>query len=314
MPHKTEGGLLPTRQPILSVTRLNELIFKTLLEMKKNGLSDYSIRFTFKALKFLSKNCNLNDPENVKSFISSLNVSNGYKRNLCIAYNKYVKVNGLSWNMPLYKVSSKLPRVPSSEKVQMLISGAKPLMALKLSISVETGMRPIEVMNLKVKDVDLQNRIIYPSSAKGGSARVFKISDRLTDMLRVYISKRKLGLNDKLFKGTSNDYGKLFRAYRNRLADKLQDPSIKQITLYSLRHYYACMLYHKTRDILFVKQQMGHRKLESTLVYVQLVNFPNDDEYYSAIATTIDEARKLVENGYDFVCDIDGIKLFRKRK
>jgi hypothetical protein len=59
---------------------------------------------------------------------------------------------------------------------------------------------------------------------------------------------------------------------------------------------------------------MGHRKLESTLVYVQLVNFPNDDEYYSAIATTIDEARKLVENGYDFVCDIDGIKLFRKRK
>jgi integrase len=313
MPHKTEGGLQPTRQPNLSVTRLNELIVKTLLEMKKNGLSDYSIRFTSKALKFLSKNCNLNDPENVKSFISSLNVSNGYKRNLCIAYNKYVKVNGLSWNMPLYKVSSKLPRVPSSEKVQMLISGAKPLMALKLSISVETGMRPIEVMNLKVKDVDLQNRIIYPSSAKGGSARVFKISDRLTDMLRVYISKRKLGLNDKLFKGTSNDYGKQFRAYRNRLADKLQDPSIKQITLYSLRHYYASMLYHKTRDILFVKQQMGHHKIESTLIYTQLVNFPND-EYVSATANTIDEARKLIESGFEYVCDVDGVKLFRKRK
>ena len=281
--------------------------------MKKNGLSDCSIRFTFKALKFLSKNCNLNDPENVKSFISSLNVSNGYKRNLCIAYNKYVKVNGLSWNMPLYKVSSKLPKVPSSEKVQMLISGAKPLMALKLSISVETGMRPIEIMNLKIKDIDLQNRTIYPSSAKGGSARVFKISNRLTDMLRVYISKRKLGLNDKLFKGTSNDYGKLFRAYRNRLADKLQDPSIKQITLYSLRHYYATMLYAKTKDILYVMKQLGHKKLETTLIYTQLVNFPND-EYYSAIATTIDEARKLVENGFEYVCDVDGVKLFRKRK
>ena len=281
--------------------------------MKKNGLSDYSIRFTSKALKFLSKNCNLNDPENVKSFISSLNVSNGYKRNLCIAYNKYVKVNGLSWNMPLYKVSSKLPRVPSSEKVQMLISGAKPLMALKLSISVETGMRPIEVMNLKVKDVDLQNRIIYPSSAKGGSARVFKISNRLTDMLRVYISKHKLGLNDKLFKGTSNDYGKLFRAYRNRLADKLQDPSIKQITLYSLRHYYATMLYAKTKDILYVMKQLGHKKLETTLIYTQLVNFPND-EYVSATANTIDEARKLIECGFEYVCDVDGFKLFRKLK
>jgi integrase len=215
--------------------------------------------------------------------------------------------------MPLYKVSSKLPKVPSSEKVQMLISGAKPLMALKLSISVETGMRPIEVISLKVKDVDLQNGTIYPSSAKGGSARVFKISNRLTDMLRVYISKRKLGLNDKLFKGTSNDYGKQFRAYRNRLADKLQDPSIKQITLYSLRHYYACMLYHRTKDILFVKQQMGHHKIESTLIYTQLVNFPND-EYVSAVASTVEECRKLIEQGFEYVTEIDGVKLFRKRK
>jgi hypothetical protein len=73
------------------------------------------------------------------------------------------------------------------------------------------------------------------------------------------------------------------------------------------------MLYAKTRDILYVMKQLGHKKLETTLIYTQLVNFPND-EYYSAIATTIDEARKLVENGFEFVCDVDGVKLFRKRK
>jgi integrase len=117
-----------------------------------------------------------------------------------------------------------------------------------------------------------------------------------------------------LFKGTSNDYGKQFRAYRNRLADKLQDPSIKQITLYSLRHYYASMLYAKTKDVLFVKQQMGHRKIESTLIYTQLVNFPNDDEYHCAVAKNVDEAKQLIEFGFEYVTTFDGIMLFRKRK
>jgi hypothetical protein len=29
---------------------------------------------------------------------------------------------------------------------------------------------------------------------------------------------------------------------------------------------------------------------------------------------TFDEAAKLIEQGFDYVCDIDGVKLFRRRK
>jgi integrase len=73
------------------------------------------------------------------------------------------------------------------------------------------------------------------------------------------------------------------------------------------------MLYHRTRDILFVKQQLGHRKIETTMIYTQLVNF-SEDEYHSAVARTVEEARRLIEEGYEYVCDIDNVKLFRKRK
>jgi hypothetical protein len=59
---------------------------------------------------------------------------------------------------------------------------------------------------------------------------------------------------------------------------------------------------------------MGHRKLESTLVYVQLVNFNDNDEFYCATATTIDEAKQLIEQGFEYVTEIDGVRLFRKRK
>ncbi len=37
------------------------------------------------------------------------------------------------------------------------------------------------------------------------------------------------------------------------IARKLQIPSIAQIRLYDFRHYFASVLYHKTKDLLFVK-------------------------------------------------------------
>jgi hypothetical protein len=43
------------------------------------------------------------------------------------------------------------------------------------------------------------------------------------------------------------------------------------------------------------------------------VNF-ECDEYHSATARDVEEAQKLVENGFEYVCDFEDVKLFRKRK
>jgi hypothetical protein len=73
------------------------------------------------------------------------------------------------------------------------------------------------------------------------------------------------------------------------------------------------MEYAKTKDILHVMKMLGHRNIQSTLLYTQLVNFESD-EYHSATAKTVEEAQKLVETGFEYVCDFEEIKLFRKRK
>jgi len=39
----------------------------------------------------------------------------------------------------------------------------------------------------------------------------------------------------------------------------------------------AALLYHRNRDVFFVKQQLGLRRIESTLVYNQLVDFEPED-------------------------------------
>ena len=74
------------------------------------------------------------------------------------------------------------------------------------------------------------------------------------------------------------------------------------------------MLYHRTKDILLVKERLGHRNINNTLIYTHLIDFNDKEEYYSATAKTVDEAKALIEQGFEYVTEIDSIKLFRKRK
>ena len=73
------------------------------------------------------------------------------------------------------------------------------------------------------------------------------------------------------------------------------------------------MEYQKTKNMLHVMDLLGHRNIESTLVYTHLIDFEGD-EYHSAVAKSVEEARQLLETGFEYVCQKDDIMLFRKRK
>jgi integrase len=95
--------------------------------------------------------------------------------------------------------------------------------------------------------------------------------------------------------------------------EKNGNPRLLKITYHTLRHFKATMEYQKTKDILHVMKVLGHRNIQNTLIYTQLVNFESED-YHSAAAETIEEAKKLIEAGFDYVCTTDKTMLFRKRK
>jgi len=101
--------------------------------------------------------------------------------------------------------------------------------------------------------------------------------------------------------------------FRNRTAFKPQNPRLRQISFHTFRHWKATTEYHKTKDILHVMQMLGHRDIKTTLIYTQLIQSESDD-YHSAVAKTVEEARSLIETGFEYVTDVDGVKLFRKRK
>jgi len=282
--------------------------------MKNQNKSRYTITTTDKALQLISKNADLNDPEAVKNYIANKNVSSGYKKILCTAYDKYANYYQIQWKMPRYQPDAKHRRIPTTENINMLIAKARRRLSTKLTLSKETGLRPFELCNLKVRDIDLDHRKVYPTTAKNGAPRTLKISKNLQAMLQNHINIKGLNQNDKLFKGTAENYSVNYRQMRNNLARKLGKSTLKTIRLYDFRHYFATMLYARTRDILYVKQQMGHIKIETTLRYVQLLNLTEEDDWTCKTATNVKEATQLIENGFTYVTEIDRTKLFRKRK
>lgn len=62
---------------------------------------------------------------------------------------------------------------------------------------------------------------------------------------------------------------------------------------------------------------LGHKNIKNTLIYVQLeeaIYRSQSDEFICKVAETVEEAKELIEAGFEYVCDFDGVKLFRKRK
>jgi len=110
---------------------------------------------------------------------------------------------------------------------------------------------------------------------------------------------------------------RLFQKQRATIARKLQHPRLFQIHFHTIRHWKATTLYHQTKDILFVKNFLGHKNIKNTETYIQLEEafFKNENEgFICKVAFSIEEAKALIEAGFDFVCEFNGAKMFKKRR
>jgi len=78
------------------------------------------------------------------------------------------------------------------------------------------------------------------------------------------------------------------------------------------------MEYHRTHDPYCVRDLLGHKSIQSTELYVTIERTifqqTSDDKFTVKVANTLDEAVKLLEVGFEYVCDYNEAKIFRKRK
>lgn len=280
--------------------------------MKQNGYSESTIEPIGRRLRTLAKHVDLNFPEKAKEYISEQTWSMSYKQNVVNAYNHYAETNNIRWEMPQYPRESSLKKLPLETDIDFIISYAKPKSRIAYRLVKECSLRPIEVEWLKVKNIDLNIGVIYPEIAKGSEPRAPKMKNETLAMLKGYIGKQNLGLNDHIF-SSSKTLQKNWNKLRNKLAHQYGKPELKQIRLYDLRHFCRSVIYARTKDIVFTQRMMGHKNIKNTLRYIHLVGF-KEDEWVCKVAKTIDEACQLIESGFEYATEMDGAKIFRKRK
>ncbi len=82
----------------------------------------------------------------------------------------------------------------------------------------------------------------------------------------------------------------------------------------NLRNYSGAKLYYPLQDPIAVMRHLRHKKLETTMHYIRGITINGEEEYTVKTATNVKEAAELLEAGFTYIQDIDGIKLYRKRK
>jgi integrase len=252
----------------------------------------------------------LDNPEKMKTLICTYSVSEARKELLTNAYDYYLKYRGLTWDKPRFIREDKPFFLPTEEELGILISNAKSTkMSTFLQFLKETACDSGEAWKLKWIDIDVERKTVNITPTKNHSARTIPISDSL--LSRLMRLERK---NEKVFASKDLDsFSRCYALMRNRLSVRLNNPRMHLIAFRSFRHWKATDLYYKTKDILYVKWFLGHKRLENTLVYTHLIPM-KEDQYICRVAESVEVATELIEQGFEFVCDMDSRKMFRKRK
>ena len=282
--------------------------------LKKQGYRESTIRVAANNLTILHRRgANLLDPESVKETVAVQKWSEAYKLNMVSVYTLFLRMHGLAWQEPIYKPVEKIPFIPTEKEIDDLIAGCGKKTSTYLQLLKETGMRSGEADILKWINFDFERGTVRITPEKNSKPRILKISNKCVGMLQTLPKT-----SEKVFGDLSpNTMRSNLGHSRKILARKLNNPRLQEIHFHTLRHWKATTLYHQTKDVLYVMQYLGHRNIRSTLKYIQLeqaIHGNAPDNYTCRIAKTVKEARELVEAGFEYVCDIDDVKLFRKPK
>lgn len=175
------------------------------------------------------------------------------------------------------KLDKKLPKYLYYEQIEQILSipdrstplGMRDLTILELLYS--TGVRVSELVNIKIEDIDFNERTIK-ILGKGNKERIVLYSKVLSNYLKDYLEKRN----------TFNpNHSYLFiNKFGNKLTDRgvrlIIDNILKKgmvdfhISPHMIRHTFATHLLDNGADLKCVQELLGHKNLSTTQIYTHI--------------------------------------------
>ena len=186
--------------------------------------------------------------------------------------NKVIKNNPTETVIPPLK-EKRLPHVLKKNEYKALLFEASqnPRDYAIIQTILQTGLRISEVTNLTVGDVDLTNKILTVRQGKGKVDRIIDLPDIAVEALRSYLKVRGEGSDEKVFL-SRNRKGMYVTTVRLAVHKYLKKAGITRGAVHTLRHTFGTYKSLNGVPPKILQGIMGHKKLESTLLYVHLVD------------------------------------------
>lgn len=138
---------------------------------------------------------------------------------------------------------------------------------------LQTGIRLSELANLKIEDVDCENKLLTVRQGKGKKDRRIPLVDEAVKALRNYLRYRntELVLNEEICFLAKNGTSLNVSSVKYIVAKYVKQAGIrKKVSVHTLRHTFGAHKADKNMGIATLQQLMGHKKKETTLKYVHL--------------------------------------------
>lgn len=263
---------------------MTNLLIQFEKDLRIKGLSDRTIKTYVRCVTDYQKHYNFeidfNSSMPIKDFlyflINERKISRAYMHQIYSALKFfYINTLGQNWEVlriPKIKIDKKLPDILSRYEIEKIIDTVINLKHKSMiMITYSAGLRVSETTSLLVKDIDSNRMMIKIRNAKGLKDRYTLLSKRSLEILRRYwqhyrprnwlfesrnkiehISTRTLQI---VFKNTKDKAG-----------------ITKDVSIHSLRHSFATHLLEQGTDIHTVQKLLGHKSIQTTLIYLHLKN------------------------------------------